>query len=163
MRLDGRVAIVTGSARGLGKTYALRLSEEGAKVVIADVLAAKGVQEEIEEKGGEALALHTDVSEEESAKEMASRTIQRFGRIDILINDAAIFATIETKPFFDISAQEWDEVMRVNLMGIFLCSKVVYPQMKKQGKGKIINVSSGAFFKGLPYFIHYVTSTLKEG
>ena len=99
MRLDGRVAIVTGSARGLGKTYALRLSEEGAKVVIADVLAAKGVQEEIEEKGGEALALHTDVSEEESAKEMARRTIQRFGRIDILINNAAIFATIETKPF----------------------------------------------------------------
>ena len=84
---------------------------------------------------------------------MARRTIQRFRRIDILINNAAIFATIETKPFFDISTQEWDEVMRVNLMGIFLCSKVVYPQMKYQGKGKIINVSSGAFFKGLPYFM----------
>lgn len=158
MRLEGRVAIVTGSARGLGKTYAFRLSEEGARVVIADILDARDVRQAIEERGGEALALHTDVAEEESTKEMAQKTIERFGRIDILINNAAIFAGIETKPFFQISVQEWDDVIRVNLKGAFLCCKAVYPQMKKQGRGKIINVSSGVFFKGLPLFLHYVAS-----
>lgn len=158
MRLEGRVAVVTGGARGLGKAYALRLSEEGAKVVVADILDTEGVQQVIEKKGGEALALYTDVSDEESTREMARKTVERFGRIDILINNAAVFADIETKPFFAISAEEWDEVMKVNLKGTFLCCKAVYPQMKKQGKGKIINISSGAFFKGLPSFIHYVTS-----
>lgn len=158
MRLEGRVAIVTGSARGLGKTYAFCLSEEGARVVIADILDARDVRQAIEERGGEALALHTDVAEEESTKEMARKTIERFGRIDILINNAAIFAGIETKPFFQISVQEWDDVIRVNLKGAFLCCKAVYPQMKKQGRGKIINVSSGVFFKGLPLFLHYVAS-----
>jgi NAD(P)-dependent dehydrogenase (short-subunit alcohol dehydrogenase family) len=158
MRLEGRVAIVTGSARGLGKTYAFCLSEEGARVVIADILDARDVRQAIEERGGEALALHTDVAEEESTKEMARKTIERFGRIDILINNAAIFAGIETKPFFQISVQEWDDVIRVNLKGAFLCCKAVYPQMKKQGRGKIINVSSGVFFRGLPLFLHYVAS-----
>lgn len=158
MRLEGRVAIVTGSARGLGKTYAFCLSEEGARVVIADILDTRDVRQTIEERGGEALALHTDVAEEESTKEMARKTIERFGRIDILINNAAIFAGIETKPFFQISVQEWDDVIRVNLKGAFLCCKAVYPQMKKQGRGKIINVSSGVFFKGLPLFLHYVAS-----
>ena len=158
MRLKDRVAIVTGGARGLGKSYALRLSEEGAHVVIADILDATGVQDQIEQQGGAALALHTDVSMEKSTEEMARRAIERFGRIDILINNAAVFASIQTKPFFEISAKEWDEVIGVNLKGTFLCCKAVYPYMKKQGKGKIINISSGAFFKGLPSFIHYVTS-----
>jgi NAD(P)-dependent dehydrogenase (short-subunit alcohol dehydrogenase family) len=161
MRLSGKVVIITGGARGLGKAYALRLSEEGAKVVVADVLDPKGVKEAVEEKGGEALCLDTDVSEEESTKEMARKAIDRFGRIDILINNAALFASILRKPFYQISAFEWDEVIRVNLKGTFLCCKAVYPQMKKQGKGKIINISSAACFKGQPNFIHYVTS--KEG
>src|SRR4030042_4642632 len=158
MRLQDKVAIVTGSARGIGKAYALRVFEEGAKVVIADILDTKGVKQTIEEKGGEVLGLHTDVAEEESTQEMARRTIERFGRIDILINNAAIFANIVKKPFYKITAKEWDEVIRVNLKGIFLCCKAVYPQMKKQGKGKIINVASGTFFKGSPDFVHYVTS-----
>jgi NAD(P)-dependent dehydrogenase (short-subunit alcohol dehydrogenase family) len=158
MRLQDKVAIVTGGARGIGKAYALRVFEEGAKVVIVDILDTKGVQQTIEEKGGEALSLHTDVAEEESTREMARRTIERFGRIDILINNAAIFANIVKKPFYKITAKEWDEVIRVNLKGIFLCCKAVYPQMKKQGKGKIINVASGTFFKGSPDFVHYVTS-----
>ncbi len=158
MKLGGKVAIVTGGAQGIGKAYSMRLSEEGAKVVIADILDSKGVQQGIEDKGGEALALYTDVSKEESAEEMARKTVERFGRIDILINNAAIFSTIVTKPFFEIPAKEWDDVIRVNLKGLFLCSKAVYPQMKKQGKGKIINISSGTFFKGVPNFIHYVTS-----
>jgi NAD(P)-dependent dehydrogenase (short-subunit alcohol dehydrogenase family) len=158
MRLDGRVAIVTGAAQGIGRAYAVRLAQEGAKVVVADILEGSGVQQEIASKGAEALALLIDVSDEQSTKEMAENTVKRFGRIDILINNAAIFATIKTKPFFQISAQEWDDVIRVNLKGTFLCCKAVYPQMKKQGKGKIINVSSGVFFKGLPLFLHYVAS-----
>lgn len=158
MRLKGKVAIVTGGARGLGKAYASRLYEEGAKVVVADILDATNVVQAIDKREGEALALYTNVSEEESTQEMARKTIEHFGRIDILINNAAISTTIVKKPFYEISANEWDEVIQVNLKGVFLCCKAVYPQMKKQGKGKIINISSGTFFKGLPNFIHYVTS-----
>lgn len=158
MRLKDKIAIITGGAQGLGKAYAKRLSEEGAKVVIADILDGKALQQEIEERGGEALALYTDVSDEQSVEEMVTKTTERFGRIDILINNAAVFANIKLKPFFELSAQEWDQLMQVNLKGTFLCCKAVYPQMKKQGSGKIINVSSGTFFKGMPYFIHYVTS-----
>jgi NAD(P)-dependent dehydrogenase (short-subunit alcohol dehydrogenase family) len=158
MRLNGKVAIVTGGARGLGRDYAVRLSEEGAKVVIADILDATAVQREIEEKGGEALALHTDVIDEEGVHEMARKTEERFGRIDILVNNAAIFADVIRRPFYEISVQEWDKMIGINLKGTFLCCKAVYPQMKKQGKGKIINVSSATFFSGNPYLIHYVTS-----
>ncbi len=89
---------------------------------------------------------------------MAQKTVERFGRIDILINNAAFGSSIVKKSFHQISAEEWDTVIGVNLKGPFLCSKAVYPQMKKQHKGKIINVSSGTFFKGLPRFLHYVTS-----
>lgn len=158
MRLQDRVAIITGGAQGLGKAYAKHLFEEGAKVVIADILDGKALQQEIEEKGGEALALCTDVSEEQSTEEMARKSLERFGRIDILVNNAAVFASIKLKPFFELSAHEWDALMQVNLKGMFLCCKAVYPQMKKQRAGKIINVSSGTFFKGMPYLIHYVTS-----
>jgi len=158
MILKEKVAIVTGGARGIGKSCALLLVEEGARVVIADIIDAIGVRRAIEESGGQVLTLYTDVSEEESTKEMAYKTIERFGRIDILINNAANFASLGKKPFYEISEREWDEVMKVNLKGTFLCCKAVYPQMKKQGRGKIINMSSGAFFSGFPHFLHYVSS-----
>ena len=158
MKLKGKVAIITGGARGLGKAYALRLAEEGAAIVVADVLDAGPVQEEIEKKGGRALALRTDVSDEAGTKEMAYKTTERFGRIDVLINNAAVFANLGKKLFMEISADEWDKVICINLKGVFLCCKAVYPQMKKQGKGKIINISSSTFFSGVPYYIHYVTS-----
>ena len=158
MRLKGKVVIVTGGARGLGKTYALALCSEGARVVVVDVLDLKEAQKAIEEKKGEVLALRTDVTDEKSVKEMAQKTIERFGRIDVLINNAALFANLVKKPFYEIPGEEWDSVIRVNLKGTFLCCKAVYPQMKKQGKGKIINISSGTWFKGTPHFVHYVTS-----
>ena len=158
MKLRDKVAIVTGAAQGIGRIYALRLAEEGAKVVIADILDGGEVAREIISKGGKALALKVDVSDEKSTREMAERVLENFGRIDILINNAAIFAALETKPFYEITEKEWDDVMRVNVKGVFLCVKAVYPQMKKQGKGKIVNVASGVFFKGLPLFLHYVTS-----
>ncbi|MFH1123035.1 MAG: 3-oxoacyl-ACP reductase family protein [Pseudomonadota bacterium] len=158
MRLKGKVAIVTGAAQGIGKAYALRLAEEGAKVVIADIKDGKESAEGVTKKGGEALALHVDVTSEKSTQEMAAKTVERFGRIDVLVNNAAYFAAIVKKPFFEIPAEEWDAVLAVNLKGPFLCAKAVYPQMKKQGKGKIINISSGTVYKGLPRFLHYVTS-----
>jgi len=158
MKLQGKVAIITGGARGLGKAYAMRMAEEGAKLVVADVLDTRPVQKDIEAKGGEVLALQTDVTDEKGTEEMARKAVDRFGGIDILVNNAAMFASIEKKPFYDISASEWDQVISVNLKGTFLCSKAVYPQMKKQGKGKIINVSSGTFYSGIPFFLHYVTT-----
>jgi NAD(P)-dependent dehydrogenase (short-subunit alcohol dehydrogenase family) len=158
MRLEGKVAIVTGSARGLGRAYALRLAKEGAKIVVADILDGKETVDLVRQQGGDAIYVHTDVTSEESTQDMARKAIEKFGRIDILINNAALFATIIKKPFYEIPAQEWDAVMAVNLKGPFLCSKAVYPHMKKQGKGKIVNVSSGVFFKGLPNFLHYAVS-----
>jgi len=158
MRLKGKVAIVTGGARGLGKAYALRLSGEGAQIVVIDILDATQVKREIEETGGEAIALYADVSEEDSVTEVARKTIARFGKIDILVNNAGVFADVNKKPFYEISLKEWEKIVKVNLTGTFLCCKAVYPQMKKQGKGKIINVSSSTFFMGIPNLVHYVTS-----
>lgn len=158
MRLDGKVAIVTGGARGLGKAFALALAKEGARLVISDVLDATEAKREIEERGGTALGLYTDVSDEASTNEMAYKAVELFGRIDILVNNAGIFASLGKKPFYEISTKEWDDVIGVNLKGIFLCCKAVYPQMKKQGKGKIINLSSSTFFAPVPYFPHYVAS-----
>jgi NAD(P)-dependent dehydrogenase (short-subunit alcohol dehydrogenase family) len=158
MRLKDKVVIVTGGGRGLGKAYAQRLAEEGARVAVADIIDSGDTKLSIEEKGGQVIAVVADVTKEDSVKELARQTIDRFGRIDVLINNAAIFADLSKKSFIDISVAEWDRMMSVNLRGTFLCTKAVYPQMKKQGKGKIINVSSGTFFTGVPGFLHYVTS-----
>jgi NAD(P)-dependent dehydrogenase (short-subunit alcohol dehydrogenase family) len=158
MNLDGRVGIVTGAAQGLGKAFALALADAGARVVIADIKPGGPVRNAIEEKGGQALDIIVNVSDEGMVNEMASKTIERFGRIDFLINNAALFSEIARKPFMEVSGDEWDEAMRINLKGPFLCCKAVYPHMKKDGYGKIVNISSGTFFEGLPYFIHYVTS-----
>ncbi len=158
MRLKDKVAIITGAARGLGQAYALRLAKEGAKVVVADILDGKETVDAVIEIGGEALYVKTDVTSEESTQEMARKVVEHFGKIDILVNNAALFADLVKKPFWEIPASEWDKVMAVNLKGPFLCAKAVYPQMKKQGKGKIINVASGTFYKGLPHFLHYVVS-----
>jgi len=158
MKLKGRVAIITGGARGLGKAFALRLAEEGARIVVVDILDASGVRDEITAKGGEALSVYADVSDEESVGSMVRAVSECFGRIDILVNDAGIFATLGRKPFYEIPADEWDRVLRINLKGMFLCSKAVYPHMKVRGKGKIINITSSTFFEGIPGFAHYVSS-----
>jgi len=158
MKLEGKVVIVTGAAQGLGEAYALRLAGEGAKVVVADLADGGAVARRIAERSGEALALRTDVTDEGSTREMAARSVERFGRIDALINNAAYFSKLVKRPFHEIGVAEWDAVMAVNLKGPFLCAKAVFPQMKAQAKGKIINVSSGTFFKGLPHFLHYVTT-----
>ncbi len=158
MQLKDKVAIVTGGAQGMGKAFALRFAKEGAKVAICDILDCEPAMREIKTMGGEVLALKADVTSEEDTVEMAKRAAQHFDRIDILVNNAAIFGGIEMRLFDQIPAKEWDKIIAVNLKGIFLCCKAVFPYMKKQGKGKIINVASGVAFSGLPLFLHYTTS-----
>lgn len=162
MRLKDKVAIITGSARGMGRVFALRFAQEGAKLTVCDILDCKPVADEIKAAGGEALALKTDVTSEKDTAEMAQKTVERFGRIDILVNNAAIIGTIETKDFVkpveEITSQDWDKILAVNIKGVFLSSKAVIPYMKKQGGGKIVNMASTVAFSGLPHFIHYSAS-----
>ncbi len=160
MRLKDKVTIITGAGQGIGAAFARRLAAEGAKIVIADLnkVGAQAVASSLTSKGYDAMALKTDVSDEENTRAMARDVLERYGRIDVLINNAAIFSTIKTKPVEDITVEEWDHLMGVNLRGVFLCSKAVIPHMKSQKKGKIINISSATVFMGKPYYIHYVTS-----
>jgi 3-oxoacyl-[acyl-carrier protein] reductase len=161
--LDQRVIIVTGGGHGIGKAYCHGLAGEGARVVVAEIDgdAAERTAAELErEHGAEALAVHTDVASQSSVETMASKTLDRFGRIDVLVNNAAVFATIPISrvPLEEVSVEEWDLVMAVNLRGIFLACKAVLPAMKRQGSGKIVNISSGTALSGSPTRIHYVTS-----
>lgn len=158
MRLKDRVAIVTGAARGLGRTYSLSMAREGAKIMATDIGDPEDTVREIESSGGVAKALKADVSIEEDSLKIAEETFKSFGRIDILINNAAIIYGLTRKPFFEIDPKVWDKVMAVNIKGPWLCTKAVFPYMKKQGKGKIINISSETFFTGSHGFAHYVAS-----
>jgi 3-oxoacyl-[acyl-carrier protein] reductase len=156
-RLEGRVAIVTGGGHGIGKAYSRRLADEGAAVVIAELDGAAG-ERVATEVGG--LAVRTDVADEASCREMAQRTLERYGRIDVLVNNAAIFATVPMSraPFDQVDPAEWDRMMAVNLRGTWLACRAVIPQMRQQRYGKIINISSGTALKGSASRIHYVTS-----
>jgi NAD(P)-dependent dehydrogenase (short-subunit alcohol dehydrogenase family) len=162
MRLKDKVAIITGSARGMGRVFALRFAKEGAKLTVCDILDCNPVAEEIKAAGGEVLALKTDVTSEKETAEMARKTVERFGRVDILVNNAGIFGSIEIKDFMkpveDIRSEDWDKILAVNIKGVFLCSKAVIPFMKKQGSGKIVNMASIVAFTGLPHFLHYSVS-----
>ena len=158
MRLKDRVAIVTGAARGIGQEYCLALAREGAKVVAADTLSSEETVAQVQRAGGEALAVTVDVTNDQNTQTMATQTLQRFGRIDILVNNAALYGGLKVTPFDQIPETEWDQVMAVNVKGIWLCCKAVLPVMKQQGKGKIINISSGTIWHGTPFLLHYVTS-----
>ena len=158
MRLKDRVAIVTGAARGIGQTYCLALAREGARVVATDILPCAETVAKVRQAGGEALGVTTDVANAQSTQAMAAQAVQHFGRIDILVNNAAIYGGLKLTPFEQIPEAEWDRVMTVNVKGIWLCCKAVMPVMKQQGKGKIINISSDTIWLGVPMFLHYVAS-----
>lgn len=158
MRLKDKVAIVTGAARGIGQDYALRLAKEGAKVVAADKLDVSETVEKIKAIGGEVFGLNIDVTKADSTTEMAVKTIEKYGSIDVLVNNAALWGGLQFKTFDAISEEEWDAVFSVNTKGVWLCCKAVVPYMKKQGKGSIINISSATVFIGVPLFTHYVAS-----
>jgi len=162
MLLENKVAIITGSARGLGKSHALRFAKEGAKLTVCDIHDCGPIAQELEALGAEVLPLKIDITKENETAELAKKTVDRFGRIDILVNNAAALGGLEIpdfiKPFEQLAASDWDRILEVNLKGTFLVSKAVIPYMKKQGKGTIINISSTTAFTGSPVFLHYSTS-----
>ena len=151
-KLDGRVAIVTGAAQGIGAAFAKALASEGSRLVIADLDTGASVVEEIRSAGGVAVDVPTDVSTKDGCENMVSKAIESFGRLDILVNNAAIFTAVERKNFDDIPVDEWDAVMGVNVRGVWLGCCAAVPEMRKNGYGKIISISTGRVFKGTPFF-----------
>ncbi len=161
MRLKDKVAIVTGAAKGLGRAFALRLAEEGARVMAVtrkDMDNLHETVQRIKDSGGSASLFQADVANEDQTKAMAAATVEQFGKIDILVNNAAIYDGIKRRPFYEIDLDEWDLVMAVNVKGAFLATRAVFPYMKEQGYGKIINLASEVFFTGSHGFAHYVAS-----
>jgi NAD(P)-dependent dehydrogenase (short-subunit alcohol dehydrogenase family) len=159
-RLDGRVAILTGGAKGIGLHYARALAAEGARLMIADIADGTEVAEGLaREHGANSVASAVfDVSDEAAVKRLVAKTMDRFGKIDVLINNAALFAPLQEQDCTEIDAALWDRVMAINLRGPFLMVKHVVPHMRAQGYGKIINIGSGTAFRGIPWMLHYVTS-----
>jgi NAD(P)-dependent dehydrogenase (short-subunit alcohol dehydrogenase family) len=157
-QLEGRVAIVTGAAQGIGAAFARGLAREGAKIAIADLDSGKSVVAEIERAGGKAIDVPTDVSKEDACNAMVRHAVEAFGRLDILVNNAAIFTSVERKPFDQIPVAEWDAVMGVNVRGVWLGCKAAVPAMRKNKYGKIVSICTGRIFKGTPFFLHYDAS-----
>jgi len=163
--LTGRTVIVTGGGTGIGKVYSKALAVAGANVVIADVAGKEGetVANDINNndrsrEGGKAIAVTTDISDEPQTLEMAAAAVEAFGGVDVLINNASLMSVLERRPWYEIEVEEWDRVMAGNLRGMFLCCRAVYPHMKNEGRGKIINISSSRFWSGAPNRLHYSTS-----
>jgi NAD(P)-dependent dehydrogenase (short-subunit alcohol dehydrogenase family) len=152
--LDGRVAIVTGGAQGIGRAIADGLAAEGARIVIADLRGA----EDAAARYPDGVGLTVDVASEADTARMAEETVARCGRIDILVNNAGLYATLAMRPFDQIDVDEWRRVMDVNVMSMFLTCRAVVPHMREQGGGRIVNISSGTPFRGVPFLLHYVTS-----
>jgi len=160
MDLKDKVAIITGARRGMGRTHALALAKAGAKVVVSDISQedCQKVVEEIKKAGGEAIAVKCDVTKKEEADEMVEKAIEKFGKVDILVNNAGI---CQFKPFFELTEEEWDRTLDINLKGYFLCAQAAAKEMAKQKSGVIINIASVAMGQqgiGFPNIVHYCAS-----
>jgi NAD(P)-dependent dehydrogenase (short-subunit alcohol dehydrogenase family) len=158
--LKGKVVIITGARRGMGRSHAIAFAKEGAKVVVSDISLedCERVVKEIKRLGGEAMAIKCDVSKKEEVEEMVRKTIEKWGRIDVLVNNAAI---AQFKPFLEMTEEDWDRTMDINLKGYFLCAQAVAKEMVKQKSGVIINIASIAMGQvgiGFPTLVHYVAS-----
>ena len=158
MGVTGKTAIITGAARGLGREYALRLAKEGASVVAADISDCTETVKLVEASGGQALGVGVDVTDADSAVAMADAAVERFGAINILVNNAALYGALHGGRFDQLDSDEWDRCMAVNVKGLWHCCKAVVPAMREAGGGSIINISSVAALAGLPYALHYTTS-----
>jgi NAD(P)-dependent dehydrogenase (short-subunit alcohol dehydrogenase family) len=152
--LEGKVAIVTGGAQGIGRAIADELAGDGARIVIADLKGA----EEAAAAYPDGVGLTVDVASEEDVARMTAETVERCGSIDILVNNAGLYASLQMRPFDQIPVDEWRQVMDVNVLSMFLTCRAVVPQMRAQGGGRIVNISSGTPFRGVPFLLHYVTS-----
>ena len=157
MRLDGKVAVITGGAAGIGFAYAKRFLAEGARVVVADIVDPQPAADKLDSTG-RVLGVRTDVSDASSVRAMVEAAQARFGRIDVLVNNAAVFATLKPQRFDEIPEEEWDRVMAVNVKGVWNCARAVVPGMRAQGGGRIVNVASAIVAKGTALLMHYVTS-----
>jgi len=156
--LENRVAIVTGGAQGIGAAYCNGLANEGAKIVIADTSDGSALTQSICNNGGEAIYIKSDISREEDNQRMAEKTIESFGRIDILVANAGLYTNLERKISIEETPQEWDAVMNVNIKGVWLSAKTVIPHMENSGYGKIINIASTAAFSGQGHSTRYAAS-----
>ena len=157
MLLENKVAVITGAAQGIGAAFAVGYAKEGAKLVIADIVDGSNTIDDIARAGGEAIFVKTDVTRQNQCDAMAKAAANRFGSINILVNNAAMYANIVKKPFTDIATEEWNRVMEVNTTGPFHCIKAAVPYMQAKG-GKIINVASSVVFEGAAGMPHYVAS-----
>jgi NAD(P)-dependent dehydrogenase (short-subunit alcohol dehydrogenase family) len=159
-RLTGKTAIVTGGAKGIGRHYSEALAAQGARVMIADIADGKEVAAEIMKVHGKdsAVSATFDVSDDASVKGLVAETIKHFGKIDILVNNAAVYSTLTPRNYDEWDIETWDKVMAVNVRGPWLMVRHVAPHMKTQGSGKIINIASGTFYKGVPRMLPYVVS-----
>ncbi len=158
MRFENKSVIITGGGGKIGKAYALGFAKEGARVALPDIASADPVVRAIRDMGGTAISMACDVSNEQSVKAMVEQTVKEFGTVDILINNAAYFMTVWKGPFWEMTVEEFDKAMAVNVRGAWLCAKAVVPHMQKQKQGKIVNISSNVALTGNPNYIHYVTS-----
>jgi NAD(P)-dependent dehydrogenase (short-subunit alcohol dehydrogenase family) len=152
--LEGKVAVVTGAAQGIGRAIADGLAAEGARIVVADLRGAEEAAAAYE--GG--VGLTVDVADEEDVQRLADETVERCGGIDVLVNNAGLYASLEMRPFEQIPLEEWRRVMDVNVASMFLTARAVVPVMRRRGGGRIVNISSGTPFRGVPFLLHYVTS-----
>jgi 3-oxoacyl-[acyl-carrier protein] reductase len=160
-RLEGKVVIITGAGKGLGKAFAVRFAEEGARLVLVTRKDMDGLNKaaaEVKAKGAECIFFQADVTKLDDMQKVADETLKKFGRIDVLVNNAAYYFGIERKPFDKVPPEEWDLMMNINVKGPWICARTVFPSMKAQGKGKIINLTSEVFFTGSNGFVHYVAS-----
>lgn len=157
-RLEDRVVIVTGGAGVIGSAYCRGFAGEGASVVVADLGSTDRLVAELTEAGHRAVGVAVDVADQASTEAMARTVLDEYGQIDILVNNAAFFKTVTRGPFEDITVEEWDTTMAVNVRGPWLCARAVIPEMKRRGWGRIINISSNVVWKGVPGFLHYTTS-----
>jgi 3-oxoacyl-[acyl-carrier protein] reductase len=155
-----KVVVITGAGQGIGRSFAKTFASGGAKVVIAErnLDKARAVEREIAAGNGHALVVETDVADEGSVERLAATVDRTFGRADVLINNAAIFSTLEMRPFEQIPLSEWEQVLRVNVTGPFLCARALVPLMRRNKWGRIINMASGAVTLGRPNYLHYIAS-----
>ena len=156
--LTGKVAVITGAAQGLGAAFALALAEQGATVIAGDIASTESACAAITNAGGQGKGVMLDVTRAESVKAVFDDVKKAFGRLDVLVNNAAISGGIHLKPMLEVSTEEWDRVMTVNVRGTFECIKAAVPLMRVNNYGKIINLSSGTAVKGAPGLPHYVAS-----
>jgi len=152
--LDGKVAIVTGATQGIGRAIADGLAAEGARIVVADL---KGAEEAAASFAG-GIGVTADVSNEDDVRRLVEGVVAECGTVDILVNNAGLYASLAMRSFEEIPLEEWRRVMDVNVASMFLTCRAVVPIMRKQGGGKIVNISSGTPFRGVPFLLHYVTS-----